>query len=295
MIGANIPDLDAVAYFLGPAADLEWRRGWTHGVLAVVVLPFLLTGALLLFHRATRRGRRWSADSAAVPRQLLLLSFIAVLSHPLLDALNTYGVRLLMPFSDEWFYGDTLFIVDPWLLLVLSLGLYYSARRKKTKRGEAARPVWLALGAVALYVGAMAISGIEARKILTREVAAGPRADGYDVMAGPVPLDPTVRSFVIEQGEYYRVGTFRWLDQPYVDRDEVLTFPRGRPMHRAAAAATESLLGRRFLGWARYPTFEVQQLGEDRFMVHIVDLRYARRPGDGFGTISIPVTVDGDS
>ena len=24
-----------------------------------------------------------------------------------------------MPFSDRWFYGDTLFIVDPWLWLIL--------------------------------------------------------------------------------------------------------------------------------------------------------------------------------
>ncbi|MGE5198160.1 MAG: metal-dependent hydrolase, partial [Rhodospirillaceae bacterium] len=40
-------------------------------------------------------------------------------SHPFLDWLNNYGVRLLMPFSERWFYGDTLFIVDPWLWLIL--------------------------------------------------------------------------------------------------------------------------------------------------------------------------------
>jgi inner membrane protein len=47
------------------------------------------------------------------------LSLLGVLSHPFLDWLNNYGVRLLMPFSDRWFYGDTLFIVDPWLWLIL--------------------------------------------------------------------------------------------------------------------------------------------------------------------------------
>ena len=32
--------------------------------------------------------------------------------------MNNYGVRLLMPFSSRWFYGDALFIIDPvvWLL-----------------------------------------------------------------------------------------------------------------------------------------------------------------------------------
>ena len=46
-----------------------------------------------------------------------------MLSHPFLDWLNNYGVRLLMPFSDRWFYGDTLFIVDPWLWLILGGGV----------------------------------------------------------------------------------------------------------------------------------------------------------------------------
>jgi len=33
--------------------------------------------------------------------------------------MNTYGVRLLMPFDGRWFYGDALFIVDPWIWLAL--------------------------------------------------------------------------------------------------------------------------------------------------------------------------------
>ncbi|MGZ8398652.1 MAG: metal-dependent hydrolase [Gemmatimonadales bacterium] len=291
IVGANLPDLDALAYFAGPAADLEWRRGWSHGVLALATLPFLLTGALLLFHRVSRFRRRWDTPSVAVPGQLVLLSFIAILSHPLLDGLNTYGIRWLMPFSDEWFYGDTLFIVDPWVLLALSLGLYFSARREKAKRAGAARPVWLALGLVTLYVQAMALSGREARRIVAREVGASSGAAIHDVMAGPVPLDPTVRSFVIEQEEHYRVGTFRWLDRPHIDHGQVLTYPRGRPSHPAFTLAEESPLGRRFLGWARYPTFDIQQVASRRFLVHIVDLRYARERGENFGSVSIPVTL----
>ena len=291
IIGANLPDLDVVAYFAGPAADLAWRRGWSHGVLALALLPFLLTGTLLLFHRASRRRRKWDAPSAVVPQQLLLLSFIAILSHPLLDTLNTYGVRWLMPFSGKWFYGDALFIVDPWVWLALGLGVYYSARRQRAKRAGVAKPVSLALGLVALYMGAMAVSGMEVRRIVTHQVASGSGTRVDDAMAGPVPLNPFVRTFVIEQEGHYRVGTFRWLEQPHVDLSQVLTFPRGQPSHPALAPAVESTLGRRFLGWARYPTFEIQEVSLDRFLVHMIDLRYARRPGEAFGTVSIPVTV----
>ena len=289
IIGANLPDVDVIAYFAGPAADLEWRRGWTHGVLALAVLPFLLAGSLLVFHRASRGWRRWSVPSAVVPGQLLLLSFVAILSHPLLDALNTYGVRWLMPFSGRWFYGDTLFIVDPWVWLALSVGLGLSARRQAKKRGNPARPVWVSLGLVTLYTGAMAVSGLEARRLVVQEVVPG--AATLDAMAGQVPLDPLVRTFVVENETQYQVGTFRWLDRHHVAAGEIQTYPRGQPLHPAAGLAARTELGRRFLGWARYPTYQVQALGAGRFMVHIVDLRYARRPGDRFGSVSIPVTL----
>ena len=32
LIGANLPDIDVLAYLDGPAADLAFRRGWTHGI-----------------------------------------------------------------------------------------------------------------------------------------------------------------------------------------------------------------------------------------------------------------------
>jgi hypothetical protein len=40
-----------LAYADGPAADLAFRRGWTHGIPALIVLPFLLAGAMVLLDR----------------------------------------------------------------------------------------------------------------------------------------------------------------------------------------------------------------------------------------------------
>ena len=36
VVGANLPDIDVLAYFAGGDAALGFRRGWTHGVLALV-------------------------------------------------------------------------------------------------------------------------------------------------------------------------------------------------------------------------------------------------------------------
>jgi inner membrane protein len=228
-----------------------------------------------------------------VPKQLLLLSFIAILSHPILDGLNTYGVRWLMPFSGKWFYGDTLFIVDPWVWLVLALGIY-SSRRGSAPSGKAPwRLVRLALAGIALYAGGMALGGIVAARIVASEVSSLSGSPVQATMAGPVPVNPLIRKFVTEQVGEYRVGTFRWLERPHVKPADVLTFARGRPSHPAVSRAAESLMGRRFLGWARFPTFEIEQVGPAHYLVHIVDLRYARGPGARFGAISIPVTLAG--
>jgi len=116
VIGANLPDVDVVMNFAGEYAALAHRRGWTHGVLALVVLPLVLAGSLLAYDRAVRR-RRGLAPVRAGP--LLALSALAVVTHPFLDWLNNYGLRWLMPFDGRWFYGDALFIIDPWVWLGL--------------------------------------------------------------------------------------------------------------------------------------------------------------------------------
>ena len=67
---------------------------------------------------------------ASVPGQILLLSYIGVLLHVFMDFTNSYGVRLLMPFSERWFYGDALYIVDPWLYLTLGLGWWLAKRQR---------------------------------------------------------------------------------------------------------------------------------------------------------------------
>jgi inner membrane protein len=288
LIGANLPDLDVLATLDGPAADLSFRRGWTHGILALAVLPILLTGGMLLFDHTIRRVSRSSLPSGVLPRQVLILSFISILSHPILDTLNTYGVRWLMPFSGRWFYGDTLFIVDPWMWLVLGAGVALSRRRGGMREHVAVggRPARLALTVAAAYVLAMAAAAVAARRIAARELVALTGAPVEALMVGPMAVTPLVRRVVASQAGSYRVTTFYWLRRPHLDRAALRTYPRGRQETPAVAAAAATPLGRRFLTWARFPVFSVESVGRST-LVHIVDLRYADRPGTGFGAVTI--------
>jgi inner membrane protein len=141
IVGANLPDVDAVAMLISSDYALMVRRGWSHGILALMIWPFLLAGVMLGIDRLLQRRKGDREGPPMHPGWLLGLAFIGVWSHPLLDWLNTYGVRLLMPFNDTWFYGDTLFIVDPWFWLLAGAGVVLA--RSKSRLGIAG---WILLG-----------------------------------------------------------------------------------------------------------------------------------------------------
>lgn len=160
LIAANLPDIDGVCTLAGRDASLAGRRGHTHGVLAMVLLPLALAGAMYVTGRIieARRQRRRGHEEPAAPtdalpqpplqfRWLALLAFIGVLTHPLLDWMNSYGVRLLMPLSGRWFYGDALFIVDPVVWLLAAAPVVFA--RGHTKLAAAG---WLLLLAAATAV-----------------------------------------------------------------------------------------------------------------------------------------------
>ena len=154
VIGANIPDVDAACFFwLEGNEHLGFRRGITHGPPAMVLLPLVLAVALWWFDRwQTKRGKRPEGRAPVNFKLLYLLSLIGCLSHPALDWLNVYGVRFLEPFSSQWFYGDTLFIIDVWLWALLIGTLWWSFRRER-RGGEWRKPAWIGSAIGLTYIG----------------------------------------------------------------------------------------------------------------------------------------------
>jgi len=144
MISANIPDVDVLVFATG-SPWIEFRRGWTHGILAQIVLPVALTGFVWLFERFSR-ARGSDGDRPFHPGWTLLLAFVGVYSHVFLDFLNNYGVRVLTPINWQWFYGDAIFIVDPWMWFMLAAGIWLAGSR------GGPRPARVALVATTCYI-----------------------------------------------------------------------------------------------------------------------------------------------
>lgn len=191
MIGANAPDIDVGCFaWLHGVEHLGFRRGITHGPIAWAVLPLLVAGGLWWFDRwQARRGTRPEGRLPVSFGWLFALALLACLTHPALDWLNVYGVRLLEPFSHRWFYGDTLFIVDVWLWLLMGLATWFSLRREK-RGGEWRRPAQIALVVVLGYIG---LNGA-----ITSATAA--MASGQPAIASPLPILSWARQLIEPAG-----------------------------------------------------------------------------------------------
>lgn len=294
-VAANLPDIDGIIYLFGTGPDaLAFRRGWTHGVVAMVVLPLLLAGCINWWNWRFRE-RRPGARLPVRPRWLLALAVIGVWSHPLLDLLNSYGVRLLMPFSDRWFYGDALVIIDPWVWLVLAAGVLWSRRREsQAHRSAAVRagvdarsaglPARIALVVVSAYAVTMAATSLWGRSIVERVAPAATRG-ARRTMVAPVAITPFHRAVVRDLGDRYELGTLSW-GWP-IRYTATAIVPVGHDA-AASAAVQASLEARKFLTWSRFPRYVVDSTGGARAL-RIVDVRYADVAARGWATVVVPM------
>lgn len=250
IIGANIPDIDAACFFwLEGTEHLGFRRGITHGPPAMLLLPLLLAGALWWFDRwQTGRGTRPDARLPISFKWLYLLSLIGTLSHPLFDWFNVYGIRLLEPFSSQWFHGDVLFIIDVWLWALLGFGVWFSLRREK-RGGEWMRPARIVIAVMAAYIGLNSA-------ITWRAEADSQMREPYPVeaIASPMPLAFWARERIVRLAD----GTWLssdWKGRPFSPGYAYPEAERCRMPDQAQLATGGSQVAA-FLVWSQAPFAE---------------------------------------
>jgi inner membrane protein len=265
MISANLPDLD-VLVFATDTPSVSFRRGWTHGIVAQLALPVILTGVFWLLDRRTRAR----PDSSPPFRAgwILLLSYFGVYSHVFLDYLNNYGVRLLTPFDWHWFYGDAVFIVDLWLWLVLGVGVLLARRQHS--------PTWsrYALAIATVYIGVMLISARAARGIVEEQWADSHGARPRALMVGPRLMSFMTRDVIVDAGGHYEWGTFSWPSSLVLSPEQI---PKNDERPEIAAARRDPGI-RGFLVWSRFPIWTLEPV-EGGTRVTVTDARFRGRGG----------------
>lgn len=213
VIGGNLPDSDLIVSYSGFTRDklayMLQHRGYTHTILGCLILAFLLYGAaegVARFRKLTLS----SSDRVAI----LGMALFGTLLHLAMDSLNSYGVHPFWPFNDEWFYGDSVFIIEPlyWIAAApmffllrtiwarVVLGIAMLAALVLNVMTHWSRPAWyigiIVLTVLFLYVSKRATAraaawtsaitavGVTAMFIVAG-LAASHRADAIDAQAFP--------------------------------------------------------------------------------------------------------------
>ncbi len=131
VLASNLPDLDFLyaGITTGKLGYLLHHRGHTHTLLAV--LPLSLVCVLVVTGVVRLRGLRLPASDHT---SLLGLAAVSGCLHMLMDYGNNYGVHPFWPLDNDWYYGDAMFIIEPWLLIALG-GIALGASESRVLRG----------------------------------------------------------------------------------------------------------------------------------------------------------------
>lgn len=281
LIGAvlgTLPDLDVVIDYGDAVANVTEHRGFSHSlfVLAGLATALALLSARFAPVRDISLGRWWAFFA------------LCLLTHPLLDALTTYGTQLWWPLDVPPVAYPIVFIIDPLYTLPLLAGIGVALVTGNGRRG----PAWgLALASVYLMLAFGAKQLVEHRIepiLADRGLAEAPR------LVQPTPFNTLLwRVTVVSDDEHHEllVGVLDGDTPPLVE-----TYRRGAELE---AAALESERGQR-LDWFAGPflRYEAREL-DGRETLVATDLRLglpgfypfaftlATREGDGWQEVTV--------
>lgn len=251
ILAANIPDCDIASAVGGQLSYLTWHRHITHSLIAMPVMALL---AVVLVRAVFRSPVRWLGAFFA--------ALIAVATHILLDLTNAYGVRILLPFSSEWFHFDIAAFPDPWTWTILALGIIGpflsrlvgseissgSARVQHHGRGGAI----FALLALSLYDGGRAV--LHARAVTIIESRLYQDVAPLRVAACPSPTNPLRWNGIVETPTFWAFPAVNLAEDFDPTRVHILQKPDPDP---ALDAARRTPVFQAFLRFSQYTLWHV--------------------------------------
>lgn len=134
----TLPDLDVLLSYPTDVEEFTYHRGFSHSLFVLPIFALFLLPLLRRFYRSMS----W--------RRLYVLIMLALVTHPLLDAMTAYGTQLLYPMTVTPTFVASVFIIDPlytlWLLLGVGFYLFSSRWRWLNTAGLIISTLYLGLG-----------------------------------------------------------------------------------------------------------------------------------------------------
>ena len=259
-VAGTLPDLDVFINHGDPIRNMVLHRAESHSLfwLTLFSLPFSaavarVVGEWVLF-------KRW-----------WLALWLALVTHPLLDAMTVYGTQLGLPFTNEPYGVGSVFIIDPLYTAPLLVGAVWALSTQGGVRGLKANTVGLMLSTAYLAWG------VVAQQIVTQEAQTSLAASGITaerLLITPTAFNTLLWRVVAIDGDSYREGYYSLLDPlvrstpPRITFD---TYPRGN----ALANATADVEGVQRLTAFTHGFYALRQ---DSSRLLISDLRMGQEP-----------------
>lgn len=279
LVAGLAADLDWLSLAGGPRAFLHGHRTWTHSLAGTAAIVLITAGIFWWW------GRKRPAAPVRFLRALLV-SGVGAGAHLLMDLTNSYGVKLLWPFRQTWYAWDLIDTVDPWVLILLLLGLLLPGLFRLVSEEIGARPkkrgpqrgAIVALALLVLYAGARWALHERALEMLRSRIYHG--ATPLAVGAFPSGASPLSWAGVVETDNALQqlevpLGPGSVFD-PHLGR----TYFKPEPSP-ALEAARKSEIAQAFLQFARFPRASVEKT-DNGYHVELRDLPFASLlPGGG--------------
>jgi inner membrane protein len=279
LLAANAPDIDVLSAAGGSLTYLRYHRHLTHSLLMAPVMALL---PVLVVRLVTRKPIAWA--------MAYLVSLVGLASHLALDLTNSYGVRLLLPFSARWLRLDLNSIVDPWIWTALLLSVIAPALSRLVA-GEIGAPTrpgrmapLLALAFVLLYDGARVVIHQRALAILDSRIYLGSAPLG--VAAFPDTFNPFAWRGLVEGSRFYALFDLN-VGKPFDPTTGPFFYRAEDSAAVRRAAETEPF--KVFAAFAQYPIWTVTPLSDppNGSRVQLSDMRFGTPRRGGFRTIAI--------
>jgi inner membrane protein len=193
-VAGTLPDLDVFIDHGDAVRNMVQHRAETHALFWLTLFSLPFAAAVAWLHGEQALWRRW-----------WLALWLALVTHPLLDAMTVYGTRLALPFSDRPFGVGSVFIIDPLYTAPLLVGLLVALARRSLR----ANAVGLALSTAYLAWGAAAQQHVER---LARASLAAQGIAAAQVLVTPTAFNSVLWRVLVVDGASYREGFYSLLD-----------------------------------------------------------------------------------
>jgi membrane-bound metal-dependent hydrolase YbcI (DUF457 family) len=281
IVSGLAPDLDYASYFGGAGTFMRFHRTLLHSLAGAAVAACVIAAIFCVLDGKTPR-KKTARATAPVPLGFgvaLAVCAIGVAGHLLLDLLSGIGLQLFWPVRAHWYGWDLASNLDPWILVLLIVGLLLPLLFKlvneevtsgaKDASGNRAAVITLML--LAAYFGVRAHLHSEAVDLLlSREYHGRIPLSGA---AFPKPFTP-----FIWRGVVVTDNTLEDVDVPVGKGDEFdanSSITQYKPEESPALETGEKTeAATAFLAYARLPIASVQR-NEDDYRIEIRDARFA--------------------